>query len=547
MTSREVLLRSASAAIQMTFITDKTILLPLNMRETVDPSFWTSPAAAEYASLAQPFHLLQGLTDMFKRVLGDETVLCLQTKFGSLRQVVERSSPQTQCKNVIGDPSDCWICGGAISTDDLGPECEHVFPIAQALVFTGLYEHSLFEQISDEEDTDLTKAYISGLRKEYRWAHRICNQVKNDAHFIKYNGTNFVIDDQLIIDFLNDIVKTKSWGGGNMLCAYLGKNNMAAGKAILQGRVAAIRAACSPIIDTVGRLGLTPQVHAQSTAMFLKQYIANEPDCGIVQEVARTNPTVAGTAGYPTLDPNYSYEVVTRTTYLNDFSNDLFGRYTTMLQGLMGRGGELPMNAAARTAVLASLVEMEHVYKEQVKPKINAIIPNLRYQIMIYLQRLGVKNDELYSRYQVLSSQIPLLILAKIICYGFVESLRAQIDNHKGIQSNPALAAAMRTLVESPATNDLVSNTLGTKAVLTYPVLFNTREEAPREEKVDRVLKTIEEISNIQLLPSNAPFPEYFQAGGTRRRRLNRIRNKKRYNSKSKNKKTRSQRRPKTF
>jgi hypothetical protein len=166
---------------------------------------------------------------------------------------------------------------------------------------------------------------------------------------------------------------------------------------------------------------------------------------------------------------------------------------------------------------------------------------------MIYLQRLGVKNDELYSRYQVLSSQIPLLILAKIICYDFVASLRAQIDNHKGIQSNPALAAAMRTLVESPATNDLVSNTLGTKAVLTYPVLFNTREEAPRQEKVDRVLKTIEEISNIQLLPSNAPFPEYFQAGGTRRRRLNRIRNKKRYNSKSKNKKTRSQRRPKTF
>jgi hypothetical protein len=544
MTSRDVLTRTASVAIKMTFVTEKTILLPLSMRERVDPSFWATPAAAEYTSLAQPFHVLQGLTDMFKTVLGEETVYCLQQKFGSLRQVVEKSSPTTQCNNVIGKPEDCWICGGIIATDDLGPECEHVFPIAQALVFTGLYEHSLFEQISDEENTDLTRAYISGLKKEYRWAHRICNQVKNDAHFIQYDGTNFVINDQLIINFIEQLTTTQSWGGGNMLCTYLG-GTLNAGKAILQGRVAAIRAACSPIIETVGRLGLTPIIHARSTAMFLKQYIANEPDCGIVEEVARTNPTVAGTAGYPTIDPNYSYEVVTRTTYLNDFSNDLFGRYTTMLQGLIGRGGAVAINAAARTTVLASLAEMEHVYKEQVKPKINAIIPNLRYQIMIYLQRLGVEKDELYSRYQVLSSQIPLLILAKIICYGFVESLRAQIDNHTGIQSNPALAMAMRTLVESPATNDLVSNTLGTKAELTYPVLFNTREEAPRQEKIDRVLKTIEEISNIQLLPSNAPFPSYFQTGGTRRRRLNR--NKKRYNSKSKNKKTRSQRRPKTF
>jgi hypothetical protein len=196
------------------------------------------------------------------------------------------------------------------------------------------------------------------------------------------------------------------------------------------------------------------------------------------------------------------------------------------------------MPAAARTAILALLVEIEGVYKESVKPKITAIIPNLRVQIMIYLQRLGVEKEELWSRYQVFSSQIPLLILSKIICEGFVESMRQQISTNPSINTNPALAAAMLKLVESPAINDLVNSTLGEKAVLMYPIIFNTREEAPRGVMVDRVLQVINQISNIQPLPTNAPFPSYFQAGGTRRRRLKR--NKKRYNSKSKNKKTRN-------
>jgi hypothetical protein len=543
----ELLSETAKSAIKITFVTSKNILLPLSMRPQPPPGFWTSPAAEEYASLAQPFHLLQGLTDIFKTVLGSETVLCLQTKFGNLRQVVERSSPQTQCNNVIGDPSHCWICGGGISTDndDLGPECEHVFPIAQALVFTGLYEHSLFQQISDQEATDLPDAYISGLVKEYKWAHRICNQVKNDAHFIEFDGTNFVINEGLIQNFINDLITTRNWGGGNMLCAYLGRRNRAEGEKMLRRRVAAIRDACTPIIDMVSSLGLGPIVHAKSTAMFLKQYIASDPDCGIVEEVARTNPTVAGIAGYPIISRDYLNKVITDTTYLNDFSNDLFGRYTQMLQGLMGRGGAVPINAVGRTNILASLVDMETVYKQQIKTQIFAKIPNLRKQLMIYLQRSGLTGQVLGSNFDKLSSQVTLLILAKIICDGFVPSLKAQIENHTGIQSFPSLAPAMIQLLYSPEIINLIDSTLGAKAALIFPILFNTREEPPREEKIRRVLNRIEEISNIQPRPSNAPFPSFFKQGGTRRSKLNR--NKKRYNSKSKNKKTRSQRRPKTF
>ena len=535
----EMLSETAQSAIKITFVTEKSILLPLSMRQQQPPGFWTSPAAAQYQSLAQPFDLLKSLTDMFKTVLGEETVLCLQSKFGNLREVVERSSPQTQCNNVIGEPSHCWICGGGISTDnpDLGPECEHVFPIAQALVFTGLYEHSLFQQISDEEDTDLPDAYLSGLEKEYRWAHRICNQVKNDAHFIQYNGTNFVINDDLILKFINQLTTTQSWGGGNMLCTYLG-GTLNAGRAILQGRVAAIRAACTPIIGTVGRMGLAPIVHAKSTAMFLKQYIASDPDCGITEEVASTNPTVAGIAGYPEISRDYLNQVITKTTYLNDFSNDLFGTYGTKLEGLMGRGGEVPISAVGRTNVKASLLDMEHVYKEQAKAQILAKIPNLRKQIMIHLQREGLTGNLLGSRFDVLSSQITLLILAKIICDGFTQSLKAQIRNHTGIQSIPSLAPAMINLVDSPEIINLIDNTLGEKAALIFPILFRTYDEPPREEKIRQVLNRIEEISNIQPRLTNAPFPSFFQQGGTRRRRLKR--NKKRYNSKSKNKKTRN-------
>ena len=65
---------------------------------------------------------------------------------GSLiRGIYETSTPTTQCNNTVGkfkDGRECYICGMPIIQQDLrlgvnglNPECEHILPIAQAMLF----------------------------------------------------------------------------------------------------------------------------------------------------------------------------------------------------------------------------------------------------------------------------------------------------------------------------------------------------------------------------------------------------------------------------
>lgn len=529
MADRAVLERGAIVALKSTFVTDKAILLPLNMRVPKPPEFWTSPQGSEYASLAQPFQLLQGLTGMLTHFIGEETIKCLQNKHGTLRDVVERSSPTTQCNNVIGAPRDCWICGGIISTGELGPECEHVFPIAQALVFTGLYEHNLFEQISDEENTSLANAYISGLKKEYKWAHRICNQVKNDAHFIEYNGTNFVINDALIVKFIDQLITTQSWGGGANLCYYIGNNNKNNGISILKARVAAIRQICTPIIETVSRLGLTPQQHACSTAMYLKEYIVNDSDCGIVEEVAKTNPTIAGLAGLSLLEVSSTNAIIeyAKRSYLQIVSNKLFGKYYELLRPVLRTGG---VNAANRAMVTSTMAHIEDKFKSGVIQKITNILPSLRNQLMIYLQRVEPSTPEnIWSRYQVLASQILFLIVIKVACEDFNDSVKTLISS----DIDPSVSKIMIGLIDAKPIKDLQTNVLGEYAQRIYNILLKTYDKPPQEIMINNTLNKIQEIMTIQPLPTNAPLPDFFQRGGTRRKH-SKNKAKKRYRNKRK-------------
>ena len=63
------------------------------------------------------------------------------------------------------------------------PECEHILPIAQAVMLLGLYG----------ETTKTHFLYNKELVKiEYRWAHRTCNQVKSDDSYVSYDSTKSV-------------------------------------------------------------------------------------------------------------------------------------------------------------------------------------------------------------------------------------------------------------------------------------------------------------------------------------------------------------------
>ena len=106
------------------------------------------------------------------------------------RNFYEPSTPTTQCNNIIGEfvnGTPCYICGLPIvrqrnDGDGLGPECEHLLPIAQAILFLGLYG----AKYTPEQVFYNPKI----LNLEYAWAHRTCNQVKSDNVYTLYNPYN---------------------------------------------------------------------------------------------------------------------------------------------------------------------------------------------------------------------------------------------------------------------------------------------------------------------------------------------------------------------
>lgn len=142
--------------------------------------------------------------------LGYVGSLAFPGKPGSeIRGIYETSTPTTQCNNTIGkfvNGVECYICGMAIIQQDLrlgvnglNPECEHILPIAQAVLFLGLYGDKFKEGRLFYNPTQ--------FKLEYAWAHRTCNQIKSDESYIKYNQSarQFVVDTVALRSFLTKI------------------------------------------------------------------------------------------------------------------------------------------------------------------------------------------------------------------------------------------------------------------------------------------------------------------------------------------------------
>jgi hypothetical protein len=105
---------------------------------------------------------------------------------GTYRGIFEPSTPTTQCEKsghpfITGMP--CYICGFAIpdtktlagASDELYPECEHLFPVTQARWFLDLY-------MSTRPPTDQWTE--TAVKLEYDYAHRVCNQAKGMKSFV---------------------------------------------------------------------------------------------------------------------------------------------------------------------------------------------------------------------------------------------------------------------------------------------------------------------------------------------------------------------------
>lgn len=57
------------------------------------------------------------------------------------RRFFEQTKTSIQCKKVLTDKTHCWLCGNSFGRPDpyLLPQCEHVLPVAQGVIFLELY------------------------------------------------------------------------------------------------------------------------------------------------------------------------------------------------------------------------------------------------------------------------------------------------------------------------------------------------------------------------------------------------------------------------
>jgi hypothetical protein len=195
------------------------------------------------------------LTAMITKMFGPEFVQFIKEKFGSLRNFYETSSATTQCNRTVGslipNSSLCWICGydivvGVPEERAFAPECEHIFPVAQALFFIGLYSNDIKDNAN----------YIEKLKLEYAWAHHVCNQIKSDKHFIedRVEGPyrRWSVSRVKIQEFLNDILRRGNTyaGGGDMVKNEIKAENITQADWVAR-QTEVIHRKCYDLIDTI--------------------------------------------------------------------------------------------------------------------------------------------------------------------------------------------------------------------------------------------------------------------------------------------------------
>jgi hypothetical protein len=386
-------------------------------------AYWQSPVGQDaFNALNEPQELLSELTDLVRRYSDDSTIRCLTKTYGSLRDFFETSTPTTQCantvRNVVPNTTTCWICGtritgypgaGPFKGLELQPECEHVFPIAQALVFSGLYEAQLFKQIQEREGTTAAEAYRRGVTYEYKWAHRICNQVKNDTHYISHTKTSgvFSIDLGKVNDFLTRLQTTPNYGGGRLLMQWIQQERKmtpdvwraAAGQEIVNTSQA--------LLAYANTSGLTPQQHMKVTLMCVRSYIATSKECAGATEQIPDYVTKTGTPGpgRPLTAATMSAPVEAAKHFIAAVSEQMTG----VVQLSVGRLGR-QISAKDRALFITQLPDAGLVLRGMLEQTFTYLALNgLRQKMLYYLKSTvgkEVEGERAWSAFQVGMSQI---------------------------------------------------------------------------------------------------------------------------------------------
>jgi len=143
-----------------------------------------------------------GLTDLAVILFGESAIEEVKKQGMDVRELWNMSTNITQCNNVIGEvvygTSSCWICGEVIEQrEGLEAECEHILPVAQAVIFLSLY--------SAKKKKNYTEGFEKLLSLEYGWAHTVCNQEKTDICCIGNDGYRAIVLDNSVEFILKKI------------------------------------------------------------------------------------------------------------------------------------------------------------------------------------------------------------------------------------------------------------------------------------------------------------------------------------------------------
>ena len=397
-----------STLIRANRTTDKSVLFPIEQRDYESAiAFANTEAGRKLVQGIEPGMMIEPIADMFAMCVGRETLDCLKRNHGDLREFVERSTATTQCLNVIGDVSnntDCWICGGKIVLDDdyLKPECEHVFPIAQAIMFTGLYETELFKSLEDKNPTDDTSAaaakkkravaYREGLGIEYAWAHRICNQVKSNDHFITYQKAidSFATEQGKITTFLNNIANAK---GSNRLLTFLGNGNSAAGKTALMDRVGIIQNRCNVILKKIPK-HISSEELAQCSAIYLQELVSTDPRCSNETASTQRNRSLAPATTTPTAVLSES-EALAFDVVVPDERVRIFSEVTRKVSQIVS-------SPTDRILVRARLYKVQREYIVELEKELKTRIPLFQRKVYSYLNKKYETEKDKINKYNAI-------------------------------------------------------------------------------------------------------------------------------------------------
>jgi hypothetical protein len=412
----------------------------------------------------------------------------------------------------------CWICGEEIVHEHptLGFECEHVFPIAQALAFTGLYEHSLFQALFDENSTT-ANAYKTGLELEYKPSHRYCNQIKNDAHFIKIDNTGLGISRPSIQRFLHRLSTSDTFGGWQQL--HMEPDN-------ILSREQPIYEVCTRIIDRVNSVSTDPTIHAKNTAIYLQEYIAADPNCGIAEIIPNITPISPQSGHYTDLQKQDNMKLIHHS--LDKICNYLFGSLNTQIDQII----KSLFAARDRAQIKGVLFDLQLAIKRNMYTIILPIIDRLRDNLMLYLlprASLG----QVWSLHQVLLSQlIPMVIMNEMRQYFIVDIHTLYNDTFKGY---PKFQDQLKHVITEFL--PFIKEFLDTNAKKVYPVIFQTHVNYDPASDLQRTYTLILELSreatqdiarypNFYVLSngSRGTIPIPLGQGGYRTRRRKRVR-----------------------